>query len=62
MLPNIKSIICGNTFTRLKESNPLKCPLCQSSFNPKFAKSVCDCCNLCILGKECLGLHLIDEL
>ncbi len=61
MISNIKGHACAKSFTRLKDAHPVKCPLCQASFNAQYAKTVCENCNICVIGKECLGLHLVDD-
>lgn len=60
-LPNARNHIDATNFQLIKDRQIIKCPLCSSSYPNSSANTICENCNLSVLGQEYLGLKLTSD-
>jgi hypothetical protein len=63
-LKEINGYLCMGSLIPLEDSksvNTVRCPLDGSIFHKSFAGKLCDTCNLCLLGQDCMGLTNLLE-
>mmetsp|Transcript_33362 Transcript_33362/g.51157 ORF Transcript_33362/g.51157 Transcript_33362/m.51157 type:complete len:191 (-) Transcript_33362:46-618(-) len=60
-MQEVSGYLCTGSLEPLDESKAriLKCPLCGSVHDSKFAGQPCFNCELCVLGEEVIGLNLV---
>ena len=56
---SLRSTLNGDDFTRVKGEKS-KCSYCGAHYKKEF-KEECKNCGLSIVGKECIGLKLIEQ-
>ncbi|XP_067002871.1 coatomer subunit alpha [Anabrus simplex] len=51
--------LCARTFYPIYRGKPeAKCPLCGASYMPQFKDTICDICNVALVGKDTIGLRI----
>jgi len=57
--------LCAGSLTLLEDGRAMatvKCPLCNSIFAKTFAGKMCECCQLCKLGEDTMGLNIMLDV
>lgn len=51
--------LCGHSYTPIYRGKPEeKCPLCYSSYLPKYKGTLCNVCGVAEIGKDSIGLRI----
>lgn len=52
-------VVCAASYTPIYRGKPeSKCPLCESSYHPDYANSICRVCNVAMIGRDSIGLRI----